>query len=283
MTYTLSEMIQDALREMGVLYYGKATGGSTTTVVDTLQQNRHGRPDAWKYGTLFVVRDGGGVAPEGEFETITEYVDSTGTFTFATLTAAVASGDRYAFCSSDWKLQTLIEIANDCLRDYKLPRFDRTTLDTVDNKREYASSVSWQNPKPRLVQIQTHTGDSDDNRWVTITQWDYEPSSTPGSDGKILFQRQLTSSRDLRIGYYDYHPRLNAFDDVVDGMINPTLAKWSLVVALWRWKRNDEEMAKAMPMLERAILQHSIPGIEAPAGKVLELGSHKLEPRIQEI
>src|SRR3990167_11523643 len=115
MAYTLSNLLRDSLSHIGILKYGLATGGSTTTVVDT--NHEAGEKDSdWKHGTAIILRDSGGAgaAPEGEFSRISAYAPNTSTFTLAsTLTASPASGDRYGIARPTFHHEELIELSND--------------------------------------------------------------------------------------------------------------------------------------------------------------------------
>src|SRR3990167_6302277 len=89
--------LSQGLSHIGLLQYGRATGGSVTTVIDT-NRPEEDEPEDFEDGTIIILRDsaGAGAAPEGEFSRVTAYAPGTTTFTTAdTLTAAVASGDRY--------------------------------------------------------------------------------------------------------------------------------------------------------------------------------------------
>src|SRR3990167_4855959 len=117
MAFNLSELLQRMYRELGQLNLAKATGGSTTTVVDSTLSGKFS--DGFMVdGALFIVRDAGGAsaAPEGEFNRLSAYVDSTTTFTVDTaFTTAPASGDLYGYASQLFPLQQAIQAANDGL------------------------------------------------------------------------------------------------------------------------------------------------------------------------
>jgi hypothetical protein len=280
MSITLSELLQTVMAEMGLLQVSLATGGSDTTIVDDDQKLVHGMPDAWKNGTVFIVRDAGGngASPEGRFATVTAYDDSTGTFTFASITDSVAAGDQYGFVSSEYPLQQLIVLANRGLRENvpKLPFYDRTTIETANDQREYSAAAVWQHPRPVSVEIETITNDSDRKGWQPIHNYLYEPASSAGGQGKIIFLDDWPSGRDIRVGYYDYQPSLYAYDDYVDSRIARNVAKWAVALTAWRWKRNqggsvgyEDEINVAKAELKEALKQDPIPRINAPAGHIV--------------
>ncbi|MBW8012501.1 MAG: hypothetical protein FVQ83_14895 [Chloroflexi bacterium] len=241
MAFNLSNLVQAIYTELGQLTASTATGGSTTTAVDSKLQGQYGDDD-WKDGALFVIRDaaGAGAAPEGEFSRISAYDDdgSDGTFTIDSLTAAIASGDTFGFVNAYYPLHSMIELVNAALRALgDIALVDTTTLDTESSKTEYAAAVAWKRRRPLAVDIQGKTGDGNDNRWVRVYDWDFVPAA-PGSTGLIIFKSQPTSSRDIRVWYKDAHPRLSDYDDVVSETITPELAVAVGVERALRWQNS---------------------------------------------
>ena len=108
MAFTLSNLLVGAFQGLGQMTIGnKATGGSTTTVVDSTQANT-ARDNAWKNGAMFITRDAGGAsaAPEGQFQRISAFTNSSGTFTVETaFSTAVAAGDIYGYTSPYYPLR----------------------------------------------------------------------------------------------------------------------------------------------------------------------------------
>jgi len=96
---TRTQILRRFLRETGIGQSGTATGGSTTTIVDTgrLQSTQYNSDD-WVGGWARIAYDSGGAAaaPETEMRPITTYAPSTGTITVnPAFSAAPASGDTY--------------------------------------------------------------------------------------------------------------------------------------------------------------------------------------------
>jgi len=262
MPFTLSNLLQGMFKELGQLTVSKATGGSTTTVVDTTILNRYA-DDAMKEGAMFVVRDAGGAnaAPEGQFQRISAYVDSTTTFTVDTaLTVAVASGDTYGWASPRYPLQTMIEMANDALRGLgDVSLIDTTTLDTAAAQTEYTASVAWKRARPYRVDIQTILNDSNDNRWIETKAWEWIPAAA-GSTGLLVFNFQPIASRDIRVWYKGPHGLLNAYSDVVNEAIDPELAviAGALKAAEWQNSRtqgSDQFLLQKINKLENILMQ----------------------------
>src|SRR5688500_61890 len=101
--FQLTHLLQKAYRRLKVARTSTATGGSTTTIVDTKLADYLGdsnEDDVLNGGSVIIVKDTAVAAPEGEFSRISDY-DDAGTITTSTLTAAVASGDTYMYISPD--------------------------------------------------------------------------------------------------------------------------------------------------------------------------------------
>jgi len=122
----LTHVLQTLYRRLG----GKvttATGGSTTTAIDTkleAELEEGNTDDIFNGGTLIVLEDAGlaFAAPEGEFSRITDYDAATTTITFSpALTTAPASGDKIVIALPDFPLYDMIEVVNDALRDLVVP------------------------------------------------------------------------------------------------------------------------------------------------------------------
>src|SRR5688572_18865824 len=187
MALTLSKIAQRVWRETGFSVDITATGGSTTTIVDT--NSIYTADDALIGGTAVVVRDAGGssAAPEGELARISDYAASTTTFTLgATLTAAVASGDSVLLASPKIRLPQMIQAINDGLTNLGTIQLVDTSLTTADNQTEYALPVGLKIKRLIDVQLQTYTGDANDNQYRSIIgQTDYVPAA-PGSTGLLV-------------------------------------------------------------------------------------------------
>lgn len=95
------DVLKRVLREGRLGITGTATGGSTTTIVDTtrLQSNRYTDKD-WEDAWARISKDAGGsgAAPQGDIRPASTYAPSTGTVTITpafSSSSSVASGDLY--------------------------------------------------------------------------------------------------------------------------------------------------------------------------------------------
>uniref|UniRef100_A0A6M3J508 Uncharacterized protein n=1 Tax=viral metagenome TaxID=1070528 RepID=A0A6M3J508_9ZZZZ len=94
---------------------GTATGGSTTTIVDT--SKRHERDDYWNnlpYAEAHIRSTTDGAAPVGETRMITDFVNSSNTITNEAFTAVVGSGDKYAI-HTEYKYDEIVEAINQAI------------------------------------------------------------------------------------------------------------------------------------------------------------------------
>lgn len=238
MAYKLWELLRDAYTELGQLTTGLATGGSTTTIVDTTLVGT-GKNDDWKDGAAIVLYDAGGAsaAPEGEFKRVSAYVDSTGTLTLeSAVSSAIGAGDLYGLVSAYYPLRQMVELTNLALRSLgDMPLVDTTTLDTASNQTEYACAVAWKR-RPFRVDIQTNA-DSNDNRWQRTDGWEYIPAAA-GTSGLIVFKSQPDDGYDIRVWYYDQHGRVALFSDVINEHISPILITAMLVEKALEWQNS---------------------------------------------
>jgi hypothetical protein len=245
MAVTLSKVMARAWREMGFSIDILATGGSTTTIIDTNSQ--YSSDDALVGGTAIVTRDAGGAnaAPEGEMQRISDYVASTTTFTVATaFTAAPAAGDAILLATPRIKLPQMRQAVNDGLAELGTISLVDTSLTSAAAQTEYALPVGLKIKRLVDVQVQGITTDSNDNRYMSIMgQTSYVPAA-PGSTG-LLILPQLPASRTIKIIYEGVHPTLFAYSDVISETIQEELAVAAAINKALTWyvsKRGDSAL-----------------------------------------
>lgn len=222
MALTLSKVMQRGWRELGLMIDITATGGSTTTVVDSNSQ--YTTNDALLRGTVIVVRDAGGAsaAPEGEFGKITDYAAGTTTWTMSALTTAVASGDKIGLARPTISLEQMVQAVNDALMQLGTIQLVDTSLTSAANQTEYALPVGLKISRLIDVQYKTVTNDSDNNQYRSIMgQVDYVPAA-PGSTG-LLILPQLAADRTIKIIYEGVHPTLTTYSSVISETIQEEL------------------------------------------------------------
>jgi len=231
--YHLTNLLQDAYRKLGQFEPRLVTSGTTTTcVINGLAAKK-----SIKDGTLFCVETTDKLAPEGQYERITGYSKDTtaGTFVVDAFTVGFTVKDVVAVVNDLYPIRTMVELANGAMKRLgDIRKVNTTTLDSATNKTEYALEIA---AKRGLYQVdyQGHTGDANDNRWITIFDVDTVPAD-PGTAG-LLILPQLISGRDIRYWYADSHPRLNTYDDYIDEAIIPDLASTALAVVALEWQQ----------------------------------------------
>lgn len=136
-----------------------ATGGSSTTVVDTKIPFGDGWFDGGTVWALTVAHD----SHTDRLQRISDWNHTTKTITFLTsitdgvLNHNVAAGDYYSAAPSDYPLYALIQAMNHAMRVIgPLPKVD-TSLTTVENQQFYTLPDTV--IKPVRVEIATETAD----------------------------------------------------------------------------------------------------------------------------
>ena len=237
MAFYLSNLLQKAYARLGQANYSVATGGDTATIVDSKQAGLHG-DNEWALGSAIVIRDSAGAsaAPENEYAYLTGYTDSTGTFTAATsaFSSSCGAGDTFMFINDFYPLYTMIELANEAVQSFgTIPLID-TSITTAAAQTEYTYPVAAKRRPPLRVEYQGKTNDANDNRWIPIDNWRYDPA-TAGSTG-ILVIPQLGTGRTVRIWYEGVHPTLKAYNSPILESLEPELVTARLVELALEWQ-----------------------------------------------
>lgn len=240
----LTHVLQQFYRRVG----GKvtlATGGSTTTVVDTKLADdlaESNEDDIYNGGTVIVVEDAGGAnaAPEGEFSRITDYEASSTTITFSpALTAAPASGDRVLVAPADFPLYDVIEVVNDALRYLgDIPLLD-TSITTAAAQTEYTLPLALKGRELLNVEMQGQTNDANDNQYIPIPNWKVVPAAA-GSTGLLVIP-QYSDGYTIQITYAGKHPRIDTYDAYVSEYLHPELVHAAVFAHVLQW-RNDSSL-----------------------------------------
>ncbi len=239
MSYTLSELLQDAYMELGQLRRGQASGGSASTLADAELAGQH-REDDWKGGAVFLAAGGG--PPAGEFARVAGFVASSGTLALASsLSEPVEAGMVYGLASAQYPLATMLELANSALRGLgDVPQVDEDVLPSS------AHTLAWARRRPLRIDYLAIPGVSAGDPWRTLHDWDYVPTNA-GQPGLVLFADPLPAGRPLRVWYLAAHPRLAAHDETLAEAIAPELAVAAVAERALRWqcarRGGDEKLA----------------------------------------
>jgi len=207
--YNLFDLTYRVARELAAVVEGNATGGSTTTLLDSVNLAEF-RDDHFAVGSLWILRDAAGAnaAPEGEYARLTASTQSTGTLTFVTgaLTIAPAAGDRYAVATSRYRLDQIIAAINQVLAEIVIEVTDIATIATVSGQLEYNLPAALLDDRID-VWIQGVTTDTDANEWEQVYDWYIEETGT-GTQKRLVFIGQPAYTNAIRLHYFTPHPPL---------------------------------------------------------------------------
>jgi hypothetical protein len=219
MTKNLFDLTYELAAELGILTESHATGGSTTTVVDTVRLTHV--DDYWNLGTVWITYDaaGAGAAPQGEFARISDFANGTSTATIAAVTTAVAATDRYAIADKKYKLDDLIMAINRAIRDApQIITEDLTSLDTAAAQTEYTLPTGINTSKME-VWLEMNTSDADDNQWFRADRNVYIQKTAGGTADTLVFKEQPPYPRDVKLVYTAPHAALVNSTDKLDESI----------------------------------------------------------------
>jgi hypothetical protein len=231
------EALYDVLWEAGLLnQVGKATGGSTTTVTDSILSLD---TNVKAGGSILIFESTDGLAPEGEIKRVSSNTAST--YTTETYSAAVGAGDLYAYIAKDLNVYELLPMVNMAMRKVPPIYIVDTSITTADNQREYTLPLTVKEGRIATVYEQKNTGDSDDNRWAVVYGWSVKWSAA-GSTALLVFDTQPTAGRTIRIDYLGRHPAFTAFTDNINEAVPPELFKAAMKFQI-DLMRNEEAIA----------------------------------------
>lgn len=220
----------------------KATGGTTTTVVDSNYTNKRG-DNYFAQGSngghiLFVSETTDLAAPQGQFGEISAFVNLGGpTFTVPTMTAAVGSGDIYAVMKPVIPLYEMVARINEGLR--RLGEQDRpnTTLTTLEDTLAYTLPSGVNATNIKRIEIGS---DDPDYKWRDADGYSLQPQSA-GTGDQLIFTSQPPYDSDtpanysIKITYHGPHPTLSAYSDYVEKSIADELAIAICAESAWEY------------------------------------------------
>jgi hypothetical protein len=219
---------------LGVVNEGTATGGSTTTLIDTVELTQ--ADDFWNLGTVWVTYDaaGAGAAPQGEYSVISDFTASSDTVALrSTLTAAIAAGDRYAIGRPRYPLSLLTSRINEVLRQIPIQKDDITTVTIAAEQTEYSLPADVWDLKEVWVQS---NDDTNDNRWEKLYDWRVKKSAT-GTANILELGRQWDTDYELKLAYLTDHQVLRASTDKLDTTIHVNRVVYNAVVGCLLWRK----------------------------------------------
>lgn len=209
MATTLLELITRVGRSFGPLHEGTATGGGTSTVVDTSLIE----PDDYWNNHYVYVHSADSAAPEGEERVVTDWVQATATLTVSPVfTAAVEAGDEYlALPVRRSELVALINNALDkaCKR-WGVPTIDTTTITLVESTYQYNLPTDLL----RISDVLYRSDSESPYRVIERALWTI--GGTPGAQVlDLLSLGSMAAGDTLRIDYLAQLPHLSADSDAL--------------------------------------------------------------------
>lgn len=233
MADTLFDLTYKVAAILGSNREGTATGGSTTTLIDT-NGLANVELDYYNEGTLWIVKSTDGEAPEGEFEVVKDFNNSNKTIEVQTaLSATVGAGDKYMVSHRKFPSWLLVQQINSELYDLGLlPEVDETSLTTVANQREYTLPADASRDL-RQVHVQTNK-DSDRNIWIPVYNWEIDEAGI-GTADKLVLAYDLDAGYALRLRYAVEHPELRAASDKLSEIVDPNRIVFAAAAACLRW------------------------------------------------
>ncbi len=197
---------------------GTATGGSTSTLIDTVNLTQS--DDYWKIGPLWVLT--GLLA--GKVLEVTTSDQTNKRLTFATQASAVAAGNTYLVSHPDFPYQELVRAVNLALNEIGKTVAVDETLDGVSGTYEY--TLPGTPAISNIVKVELVRNDIP-----------YLSSHWQERNGKLVFDTGY-SPRDgdeIHLHYLNPHAELSASSDVVDSDIDIEYLTWTAVVFALRW------------------------------------------------
>lgn len=227
---TLASASLDIARIVNRVIEGTATGGSTTTLIDTAFAYKPDRvnvpaDDYYNGGTIWFLSG----SLNGKSAVIADWARATATVTFATQTAS-ANGAQYALCDLTYPRYVLWQAVNDALANIGgEDKFD-TNLSTVANQMSYTLPNNVYN----VIKLEIATSKSSPYRYVEIpAQLWHEMSNT------IYFaeNRQPTMTGYLiRLTYRIPLAPLTGDNMAIPNLYDPNLVKWLGAAYCYRWR-----------------------------------------------
>jgi len=209
----VGKLLEEMYRSLGLMkLQSVATGGSTTTIVDTSLATKYGT-NAFRKHLAFISRTTDGAAPQGQFGLLpaSHYVASTQTFTIPEVTAAVGAGDIYTIVpQSQISLYEMIAELNIAMGMLPSVRLLDTSLTVADNTKEYTLPVATKGYPIQEIRV----GNTTDGYNIRA-DYHIRPASA-GSTETLEFKEQPGDTDDtIEITYLGKQTSLTTYSDSI--------------------------------------------------------------------
>lgn len=240
---TLASATLDLARIVGAVVENAATGGSTTTLIDTNIPRIAPPDDTYNRGTIWFISctqtDLNGLTA-----IITDWVQSTTTWTFATQSKTITAGDTYAVLDRDFPRDVLRRSVNQALASLGglTDEYENASLVTVANQMAYILPSGVYNVK--RVDVATSTSSPYD--YVTNFHW-------TEVDGKIRFDvghEYGTAGYQIRLFHHGQPTEITTDTAVISNYYNPDLLKWVAATYALQWKLGQNSLSDGIPVVQ---------------------------------
>ena len=222
---TRRDVLTRFLRETNLGFTGTATGGSTSTIVDTtrLKSTQYADDEhIGKWARITYDAGGAGAAPEGEISPITDYVASTGTLTVnPVFTASPVSTDVYQVWSNPHPQDVLDHL--DMILTQEVYLSAETLLTEIpDGDMEQNNTTDWANSNATVTK-DTAEPSLSGVRWLKVVT----TSANGYARSALIYvepgQRYFVSV-DVRADAASVTPTLIAYDETNSAAIDSKTA-----------------------------------------------------------
>lgn len=236
MSTTYQALKRLAQKLMGSKGHNEATGGNTTTLIDTTLINPE--PDDWWNGGTIFVDSGSANAPCSD--EITDWNATTKTWTLRTTHgASFAAGDEYTVYPDTYPLPILYSALNAAL-------LELAAIDKVYNNASYvtvANQQAYDFPTDGWIvkKVEIATSKSAPYGWKTYYGW---KAINDGTDDQIVFNAgaQPTEAGYLiQLTYELYPDEVNDDDDVIHEWYDLDWVAWEAAKIAATWKMEREQ------------------------------------------
>jgi len=217
-SYTLGSAMLDIARLLGGLRSGTATGGSTTTLIDT---SRIEEAEYWKGGTIWI-KSGD---HDGKVYSIKSFAGNTITIP-VTLTSSIVAGVEYFVLPPDYPFDTIRHAIQSALRDLGDVISTNATLVTDPDAESYLLPSGVYN----IFRVEIATSDTEPYGYYPNYYWKelngtlyFLPGKKPGTDG---FK--------IRLWYKAPHAEVFEYSDVISDSVDSTWLTWAGVAGVLR-------------------------------------------------
>jgi hypothetical protein len=259
-TLDLARLITDVIENTASANSG--AGVTKTSLTDTNIPRSIPGADYFNQGCLWLINQVTGTGNEGDTVVVTDWVNTTSTFSFASLTNSVMSGDSYAATTGDWPRDVLRRAINMALQE--IGNIDRqdTSLTTVADQQQYtlptASTSSNADDVHGIKKMEIAASTTspydyyryDRSRWYELGAYlFFRPGYEPGSTGYKI-----------RLTYNIKADELTTDAATLPDIYHPDLVKWTAAVHALRWQhqRKGEDDKVVMRLLQEAMAQKEI-------------------------